>query len=91
MVAAASALGLNAEIRTAQATGQAAGSIDAVIAAWMLYHVPDSRFYEQTVAEVWFDSAESAEAAGFQPLSYLATADSNPDQKARRSSTDALA
>ena len=32
----------------------------------MLYHVPDSRFYEQTVAEVWFDSAESAEAAGFQ-------------------------
>jgi large subunit ribosomal protein L22 len=32
----------------------------------MLYHVPGSRFYEQTVAEVWFDSAESAEAAGFQ-------------------------
>ena len=41
MVAATSALGLNAEVRTAQATGQAAGSIDAVIAAWMLYHVPD--------------------------------------------------
>jgi len=40
MVAATSALGLNAEVRTAQATGQAAGSIDAVIAAWMLYHVP---------------------------------------------------
>jgi large subunit ribosomal protein L17 len=32
----------------------------------MLYHAPGSRFYEQTVAEVWFDSAESAEAAGFQ-------------------------
>ena len=32
----------------------------------MLYHVPGSRFYEQTVAEVWFDSAESAEAAGFE-------------------------
>ncbi|MGD9702784.1 MAG: 50S ribosomal protein L4 [Acidimicrobiia bacterium] len=32
----------------------------------MLYHVPGSRFYEQTVAEVWFDSAESAETAGFQ-------------------------
>lgn len=31
----------------------------------MLYHVPGSRFYEQTIAEVWFDSAESAEAAGF--------------------------
>ncbi|MGD9702780.1 MAG: 50S ribosomal protein L22 [Acidimicrobiia bacterium] len=32
----------------------------------MLYHVPGSRSYEQTIAEVWFDSAESAEAAGFQ-------------------------
>jgi large subunit ribosomal protein L4 len=35
-------------------------------ASSMLYHVPGSRFYEQTVPEVWFDSAESAEAAGFQ-------------------------
>ena len=32
----------------------------------MLYHVPGSRSYTQTKAEVWFDSAESAEAAGFQ-------------------------
>jgi large subunit ribosomal protein L17 len=32
----------------------------------MLYHVPGSAFYDRTVAEVWFDSAESAEAAGFQ-------------------------
>ncbi len=32
----------------------------------MLYHVPGSRFYNQTVAEVWFDTAESAEAAGYQ-------------------------
>ena len=31
----------------------------------MLYHTPDSRFYEQTDAEVWFDTEESAEAAGF--------------------------
>ena len=31
----------------------------------MLYHVPDSAFYERAIAEVWFDSAESAEAAGF--------------------------
>jgi large subunit ribosomal protein L17 len=31
----------------------------------MLYHTPGSRFYKQTVAEVWFDSEESAEAAGF--------------------------
>jgi hypothetical protein len=32
----------------------------------MLYHVPGSSFYNRTVAEVWFRSAEAAEAAGFQ-------------------------
>ncbi|SDH63921.1 large subunit ribosomal protein L17 [Actinokineospora alba] len=32
----------------------------------MLYHVPDSAFYDRTVAEVWFATAEAAEAAGFQ-------------------------
>jgi large subunit ribosomal protein L22 len=31
----------------------------------MLYHVPGSRYYKQTVAEVWFDTTDSAEAAGF--------------------------
>ncbi len=31
----------------------------------MLYHGPDSRFYNQTVAEVWFATEEAAEAAGF--------------------------
>jgi len=31
----------------------------------MKYHTPDSQWYEQTVAEVWFDTVESAEAAGF--------------------------
>jgi len=31
----------------------------------MLYHRPDSRSYRVTIAEVWFDSPESAEAAGF--------------------------
>jgi large subunit ribosomal protein L4 len=31
----------------------------------MLYHVPGSRFYNQTVAEVWFATEEDAEAAGF--------------------------
>ncbi len=31
----------------------------------MLYHVPGSRFYGATVAEVWFRTAEAAEAAGF--------------------------
>jgi hypothetical protein len=32
----------------------------------MLYHVPGSSFYNRTVAEVWFRSAEAAQAAGFQ-------------------------
>lgn len=32
----------------------------------MLYHVPGSAFYDRTVAEVWFTTAEAAEAAGFQ-------------------------
>lgn len=31
----------------------------------MKYHLADSQWYEQTVAEVWFDTVESAEAAGF--------------------------
>jgi len=31
-----------------------------------LYHVPGSRFYNQTVAEFYFASTEDAEAAGFQ-------------------------
>ena len=32
----------------------------------MLYHVPGSPFYDRTIAEVWFDTEEHAEAAGFQ-------------------------
>jgi len=30
-----------------------------------LYHTPESAFYGRTVAEVWFATAEAAEAAGF--------------------------
>jgi large subunit ribosomal protein L4 len=30
-----------------------------------LYHLPGSRYYDQTVAEVWFATAEDAEQAGF--------------------------
>jgi len=30
-----------------------------------LYHVPGSAFFDRTVAEVWFATAEAAEAAGF--------------------------
>ncbi|MBJ8347485.1 50S ribosomal protein L17 [Antrihabitans sp. YC2-6] len=32
----------------------------------MLYHVPDTRFYNSIVAEIWFATAEAAEAAGYQ-------------------------
>jgi large subunit ribosomal protein L17 len=35
-------------------------------ASSMLYHVPGSAFYNRTVPEYWFESAEAAEAAGFQ-------------------------
>jgi len=31
----------------------------------MKFHEPDGQWYSQTVAEVWFDSVESAEAAGY--------------------------
>ncbi len=31
----------------------------------MLYHTPGSSFYSRTKAEVWFDTEENAEAAGF--------------------------
>jgi large subunit ribosomal protein L22 len=41
-------------------THQIKGNADS-----MLYHVPGSRYYAVTKAEVWFDSEESAEAAGF--------------------------
>ena len=31
----------------------------------MLYHVPGSSFYSRTKAEIWFDTEENAQAAGF--------------------------
>ena len=31
----------------------------------MKYHEPDGQWYDQTVAELWFQTAEAAEAAGF--------------------------
>jgi small subunit ribosomal protein S2 len=31
-----------------------------------IYHTEDSQWYEQTDAEVWFDTVENAEAAGFK-------------------------
>ena len=33
----------------------------------MKYHVPGSQWFDQTVAEVWFKTADEAKAAGFEP------------------------
>ena len=33
----------------------------------MKYHVPGSRWYDATDAEVWFRSADAAKTAGFVP------------------------
>lgn len=49
----------------------------------MLYHVPGSRFYDSTVAEVWFADADTAEAAGFSlPKSQQKAADAAGDAAA---------
>lgn len=46
----------------------------------MKYHQPDGRWYENTVAEVWFASAEAAEAAGFTEAGTKAKADSGEEE-----------
>ena len=46
----------------------------------MLYHTPDSRYYQVTKAEVWFDTEDNAEAAGFaKPGSSQSTDESDED------------
>ena len=46
------------------------------------YHVEGSQWYDQTVAEVWFRTAEAAEAAGFvAPGSSANAADDEEDTK----------
>ena len=47
----------------------------------MLYHTTDSPWYGQTIAEVWFDSAEAAEAAGF--VDAMAGHESSDDEDAQ--------
>ncbi len=39
----------------------------------MMYHEPGGRYYDQTIAEVYFDSADNAEAAGFTAPASAAT------------------
>jgi large subunit ribosomal protein L22 len=45
----------------------------------MLYHTPDSRYYAITKAEVWFDTEEHAEAAGFAKPASQTDDDANDD------------
>ena len=52
-----------------------------------LYHVPGSRFYNQTVAEFWFASAEDAEAAGFQLPPSQRDADDESDASSESDAT----
>lgn len=48
--------------QTNAAIGDIKGNADS-----MKYHVPGSQWYEQTDAEVWFETTEAAEAAGYEP------------------------
>jgi large subunit ribosomal protein L4 len=45
-----------------------------------LYHEPDGRWYDATVAEFWFKSAEDAEAAGFTRAGGAAKKDEEADK-----------
>ncbi|WP_026555776.1 50S ribosomal protein L4, sunset domain variant [Arthrobacter sp. 35W] len=49
-------------VATEAAAGTIKGNKDS-----MKYHVPGSRWYDATVAEVWFATVEEAKAAGFVP------------------------
>ena len=44
----------------------------------MKYHGPDSQWYAQTVAEVWFATAEDAERAGFEAPTVMTTRPTSP-------------
>ena len=46
----------------------------------MLYHVPGSRYYKATKAEVYFATVEDAEAAGFSPTAAEAAAEEEAEE-----------
>ncbi len=45
-----------------------------------LYHVPGSRYYKATIAEVWFATEDAAEAAGFSKPGAAAAADDSAEE-----------
>jgi large subunit ribosomal protein L4 len=48
----------------------------------MLYHGPDSAYYSQTIAEVWFATEEAAEAAGFSKPASVQAAEEAAEEAA---------
>ena len=62
----ASSLLLVEELVSVEANDDAEGTIKGNQDS-MKYHVPGSRWYDATVAEVWFATVEDAKAAGFVP------------------------
>ena len=55
----------------------------------MLYHGPDSAYYGQTVAEVWFATEEAAEAAGFsKPAAVQAAEERHPYGEGSRAANE---
>jgi len=47
----------------------------------MKYHVPGSQWYDQTEPEVWFATADEAEAAGYEPAGGADKQDVDDDEK----------
>lgn len=54
----------------------------------MKYHGPDSPWFDQTVAEVWFTTAEAAEAAGFTAAGSGAKNDAADEAASEEPGTD---
>ena len=66
----------DAETEAATGSGDIKGNADS-----MKYHVPGSQWYEQTDAEVWFETTEEAEAAGYEPAGGAEKQDVDTDEK----------
>jgi hypothetical protein len=47
----------------------------------MKYHQPDGRWYDQTVAEAFFATADAAEAAGFTEAGSASDTDASTDEE----------
>ncbi len=57
----------------------------------MKYHTPDGRWFASAVAEIWFDTVESAEAAGYTEAGATETEDESTGEDAAAAAEDAAA